>query len=221
MSFVPVVERISADEIGEIPGLISLIRYWADDPDPPEDWFREAGERWGSGLAMRRGGELLGFAIYAPPEYLPRANRCSVGHMDPEAALLAYVDGDPRTRRHLLVRVLKEMRQRGLSSVDAVSSDVDYPHHTPTGFLLENGWQPVRRGWSMGQPYTLMRADLGSSVEVGELARGWIGKVRLPKLKPRYPLPGAFVRKGSPSALLRTESKAEARRSLSLRSPGV
>ena len=190
-----------------------LIRYWADDPDSPEDWFREAGERWGCGFAMRRSGELLGFAIYAPSEYLPRASRCSVGRMRPDTALLAYVDGDTRTRRHLLVRVLKEMRQRGLSSVDAVSSDVGHSHHTPTRFLLENGWQPVRRGWLRGQPYTLMRADLGSSVEVGELARGLIDKVRLPKLKSRSPLPGAFVRKGSPSALLRAESKAEVRRS--------
>lgn len=213
MSFVPTIERISADDIGEIPGLEGLIRYWADDPDPPEDWFREAGEKWGCGLAMRRNSELLGFAVYAPSEYLPRASRCSLGNMNPDAALLAYVDGDSRTRRHLLVRVLKEMRQRGLSSVDAVSSDVGHPHHTPTGFLLENGWQPVRRGWLRGQPYTLMRVDLGSSVEVGELARGLIGKVRLPKLKSRSPLPGAFVRKGSPSTLLQAEPRSEVQRS--------
>ena len=210
MSFVPTVERISADEVGEIPGLEGLIRYWADDPDSPGDWFREAGQRWGSGLAMRRNGELLGFAFYAPSEYLPRASRCSVGHIDPESALLAYVDGDPRTRRHLLVRVLKEMRQRGIPFIEAVSSDVGHPHHTPTGFFMENGWQPVRRGWMRAQPYTLMRVDLGSSVEVGELARGLIGKVRLPKLKPGSPLPGAFVRKGKPSTFLREKSKEEA-----------
>lgn len=204
MSFVPTIEKISAEDIGEIPALEGLIRYWADDPNSPEDWLREAGERWGCGLAMRRNGELLGFAICVPSEYLPRASCCSVGHMDPEAAMLAYLDGDPRTRRHILVRVLKEMRQRDIPFVEAVSSDVGHPYHTSTVFLQGNGWQPVRRGWLRGNPYTLMRADLGSSVEVGELARGLIGKVRLPKLKPNAPLPGAFVREESPSTLLRS-----------------
>lgn len=206
MSFVPTIERISAGEIGEIPGLQELVEYWAESPKSPEIWFREAGERWGCGLVMRRNGEVLGFALYAPPEYLQRATRFPVGPLDPEVPLLAYVGGDSRTRRHILARVLKEMRQRGVKGVEAVSSDVEHPHHTATSFLLESGWQPVRRGWRRGRPYTLMRADLGSTVEVGELARGLIGKVRLPKLKPTSPLPGAFTRKERPSALLKTEA---------------
>lgn len=206
MSFVPTIERISAEEISEIPGLEELIAYWADAPDSPEAWFREAGERLGCGLVMRRNGDILGFALYGPPEYLPRAERCSVGAPDPEAAVLAYVGGDSRTRRHILVRILKEMRQRGVSSIEAVSSDVGHPSHTATSFLLESGWRPVRRGWLRGRPYTLMRAELGSTVEVGELARGLIGKVRLPRLKPASPAPGAFVRKERPVTLLKAEA---------------
>lgn len=206
MSFVPTIERISADEIGEIPGLKELIEYWAESPRSPEAWFREAEGRWGCGLAMRRNSELLGFALYGPPEYLPRAAHCSVGAPDPETPLLAYVDGDLRTRRHILLRLLKEMRQRGVAGVEAVSSDIGHPSHPSTDFLLAGGWQPVRRGWSRGRPYTLMRADLGSVIEVGELARGLIGKVRLPKLKPASPAPGAFVQKERPSALLKAEA---------------
>lgn len=203
MSFVPTIQRISADEVGEIPGLEGLIEYWAEDRSS-EAWFRKVGECWGSaGLAMSRSGEVLGYALYAPPEYLPRAGRCSVGPLDPEAALLAYLDGDSRTRRHLLARVLKEMRHQGIERVEAVSSDVGQPRHLPTGFLLESGWQPVRRGWYGGWPYTLMQVDLGSTVEVGELARGLIGKVRLPKLKPASPAPGAFVREERSSDHLR------------------
>ncbi len=206
MSFVPTIEGISAGEIGEIPGLQELIEYWAESPASAETWFREAGERWGGGLVMRRSDEVLGFALYAPPEHLQRAARFPVGPLDPEVPLLAYVSGDSRTRRHILARVLKEMRQRGAKGIEAVSSDVEHPRHTATGFLLESGWQPVRRSWLRGRPYTLMRADLGSTVEVGELARGLIGKVRLPKLKQTYPLPGAFTRKERPSALLKTEA---------------
>ena len=207
MSFVPTIEKISADEIDEIPGLEGLIEYWAEAPPSPEAWYREVEERLGGGgLVMRRNGEVLGFALYGPPEHLPRADRCFVGPLDPEAALLAYVGGDQRARRHVLVRVLKEMRQRGVESIEAVSSDAGHPHHTPTDFLLESGWQQVRRGWYRGQPYTLMRVDLGSTVEVGELARGLIEKVRLPRLKSTSPVPGAFVRRDRPTALFRAEA---------------
>ncbi len=207
MSFVPTIERISADEVGEIPGLEGLIEYWAESPRSPESWFRKVGECWGSaGLAMRRSGEVLGFALYGPPEYLPRAGHCAVGPLDAEAVLLAYLEGDSRTRRHLLARVLKEVRHQGIERVEAVSSDVGQPHHIPTGFLLESGWQPIRRGWYRGRPYTLMQADLGSTVEVGELARGLIGRVRLPKLKPVSPAPGAFVREERPSERLIAEA---------------
>lgn len=206
MSFVPTIDRISAGEIGEIPGLQELVEYWAESPKSTETWLRESGERFGCGLVMRRNGEVLGYALYAPPEYLQRAARFPVGPLDPEVPLLAYVDGDSRTRRHILARVLREMRQRGVKGVEAVSSDVEHPHHTATDFLLESGWLPVRRGWRRGRSYTLMRADLGSTVEVGELARGLIGKVRLPKLKPTSPLPGTFTRKERPSALLKTEA---------------
>lgn len=206
MSFVPAVERISPDETGGIPGLGSLIRYWTLDARSPEEWLREVADHRGAGLAMRRGDEVLGIALYGPPECLPRARRCSVGPLDPEAALLAYVGGDSRTRRHLLVRALKEMRHQGVERVEAVSSDAGHSWHLPTGFLLENGWRPVRRGWYRGRPYTLMQVDLGSTVEVGELARGLIEKVRLPRLKPNAPAPGAFVRAEPPQDHFRAEA---------------
>ncbi|MGB3682323.1 MAG: hypothetical protein WA990_07520 [Rubrobacteraceae bacterium] len=208
MSFVPTIERISAEEIGEIPGLEGVIQYWAESPVSAEAWFRKAGERWGCGLAMRRDGEILGFLLYGPPEYLPRAAHCSVGVPDPEEPLLAYLGGDPKTQRRLLLRMLGEMRQRRVAGVGAVSSDVGRPNHPPTDFLLACGWQPVRQGWS--QPYTLMRADLGSAIEVGELARGLIGKVRLPKLRPATPSAGAFARKESPAVFYEESLKAGA-----------
>jgi hypothetical protein len=68
----------------------------------------------------------------------------------------------------------------------------------PTSFLLESGWKPVRRGWRRGSLYTLARTDLGSAVEVGELARGLVGRVKLPKLKAPNPAPGALVRARDP-----------------------
>jgi hypothetical protein len=104
--------------------------------------------------------------------------------------LLAYVEGDTRTCRRLLVRMLRDLRQRGFAKVEAVSSDTGASRHVPTRLLMESGWRPVRSGLYRGRPYTLARTDLGSAVEVGELARGLIGRVKLPKLGRRAPSPG-------------------------------
>ena len=90
--------------------------------------------------------------------------------------------------------MLKDLRRRGVARVEAVAGGPETSRHVPTRFLLENGWQPVRRVRRPGRSYTLMRTDLGNTVEVGELARDIIGRVKLPKLKNAPPVPGeAFV----------------------------
>ncbi len=193
-AFVPTLGAISPGEAGEIPGLEAVISHWTGGARPAEEWFRELGSRWGTaGFVVRRGDDPLGFVVYAPKEHLPRAGAYPVGPLDEDAALLAYVAGDARTRRRLLVRMLRDLRHRGVGSVEAVASDRGTRHHVPTPFLLESGWKPVRRGWYRGSPYTLARTDLGSAVEVGELARGLIGRVKLPGLKSPTPAPEAFV----------------------------
>jgi hypothetical protein len=194
-SFVPTVAEISASEAGEVPGLEAVISYWTEGTYSAQGWFREINELWGpSGFVMRRGEDVLGFAVYGPPGYLPHAGRYPVGPLSEDAALLAYVGGvDTRARRHLLVRVLRDLKHRGVGGVEAVAADLPVARHISTGTLLESGWQPVRRGWYRGRPYTLVRTDLGSAVEVGELARGLIGRVKLPRLRSPSPAPGAFV----------------------------
>jgi hypothetical protein len=107
--------------------------------------------------------------------------------------LLAYVGGDPRTRRRLLVRMLRDLRQRGASRAEAIASDSGLPHHVPTPVLLESGWRPIRRAPYRRSHYTLVRTDLGSAVEVGEMARALIGRVKLPGLKKSVPAPGGAV----------------------------
>jgi hypothetical protein len=141
---------------------------------------------------VRRGGEVQGFVVYGPPERLARAARYPLGPIDDEAVLLAYAGGDVRTRRRLLVRMLRELRQRGVARVEAIASDRGVSHHVPTSFLLESGWQPVRRAPYRMSYYTLAHIDLKSAVEVGELARALVGRVKLPGLK--SPVPGALAR---------------------------
>lgn len=192
-NFVPAVTEIPASEADEIPGLPETVAYWTGDDRPVEEWFREVEESWGlPGLVMRRGPEILGYAVYAPVEHLPRALRCPAGAVSRDAALLAYASGDPRTRRHLLVRTLREMRFRGFGLVEAIGSDAGLaPHHLATRHLVESGWEPVSRGRRGGLYYTLTRVELGNTVEVGEFARGLIGRVKIPSFG-RSPAPGMY-----------------------------
>ena len=166
-----------------------MISYWTEDDYSAGEWFAEVSGSWGTaGFVVHRGEEVSGFAVYGPPEYLPRAGRYPVGPLGEDAALLAYLEGDARTRRHLLVRVMRDLRLRGFGGVEAIASDLGLSRHVPTRFLLESGWKPVRRGFSgAGSPCTLARADFGSTVEVGELARELVERVKLPILKSPAP----------------------------------
>lgn len=194
MAFVPAIEKILPEEVGRMPDLEAAISYWSEDGRTAGEWLRLMEDRWGPGvLAMRRGEEVMGFVVFAPGELLPRAGRFPIdAGLDQDGVLLAYVGGSRRTRKHLLARMLRDLRHRGVSSVGAVASDSGVPWHVPTPFLLENGWQPLRKVRHRGRAYTVVRADLNNAVEVGELARGIIGRVKLPKLKAASPAPGAF-----------------------------
>ena len=193
-SFVPVVGEISPEEAPGVPGLGAVISHWTEGTVSPEEWFREVGDSWGTaGFAVRRGGEVCGFVVYGPRSYLPRAGRHPLGPLDEDAVLLAYVGGDPRTRRRLLVRVLRDLRGRGVERVEAIAGDRETPHHAHTGFLLESGWRPVRRAPYRGNFYTLARIDLASAVEVREMARALVGRVKLPGLRAPEPAPGALA----------------------------
>ncbi len=194
-SFVPMVSAISPEDASKVPGLDAAISYWTGETHSAEEWLRELENFWGTaGFVARRGGEVQGFVLYGPPERLTRAASYPVSPLDEEAVLLAYVGGDARTCRRLLVRMLREVRGRGVGRVEAISSDRGAPHHVPTPFLLESGWRPVRRALYGRGYYTLVRIDLKSAVEVRELARALLGRVKLPGLKTRVPLPGVLAR---------------------------
>lgn len=198
-SFVPTVSEISPDKAGEIPGVEAVISHWTEGACSAEEWFREANAVWGTaGFYVRRGGDIPGFVVYGPRGRLPRAAAYPLGPLDEDAVLLAYVAGDGRLRRWLLVRMLRDLKHRGVERVEAIASDREASHHAPTRFLLESGWKPVRRGWHRGSPYTLVRIDLGSAIEVGELARSLVGRVKLPHLKAPNPAPGALARAAEP-----------------------
>jgi hypothetical protein len=204
-SFVPVIGEISPDNAGEVPGLADAVAFWTGGR-PAAEWFREMDYSWGTaGYVLRRGDEVHGFIVYGPPERFPRSREYPVGPLSDEAAMLAYVGGDPRTGRRLLVRMLRDLRHRGVATVDAVASDRGKEHHVSTAFMLDCGWRPVRHTPPGLGRYTLVRTELSSAVEVGELARSLVGKVKLPSLKRQAPAPGALA---SPRSSLRSSQHA-------------
>jgi hypothetical protein len=206
--FVPTVAEISAERAGEIPALEAAVTLWTAGGYDAEGWFREVNASWGNaGYVMRRGEEVQGFVLYGPPDRLAYAGNFPFGPPGDDAALLAAVDGDGRTRRHLLSRVMKDLKGRDIGGIEAIAADFATGGHVPTRFLLESGWRPLRHGWYGGRPYTLARTDLGSTVEVGGLARDLIGRVRFPRLSPAPgATSGSFVRARA-AALLETAAK--------------
>jgi hypothetical protein len=122
-SFVPTIAAISAGEAHKVPGLEAVISHWTEGRRSPEEWFRELGACWGTaGFGVHRGDDVLGFVVYAPGEHLPRAGTYPVGPLDENGVLLAYAGGDARTRRRLLVRMLRDLRHRGVGRVEAIAS---------------------------------------------------------------------------------------------------
>ena len=191
-SFVSTVGEISAEEAVGVPDLDAVISHWTEDVYTAAEWFHELNDRWGpAGFALRRGGEVQGFVVYALPEYLQGVVRYPLA-LDDEAVVLAYVGGDTRTRRRLLVRMLRDLRHRGFGKVQAIASDRGLSNHVPTSFLLESGWQPLHRAPYRMSYYTLVNIDLKSAVEVGQLARTLVGRVKLPGIQ--SPVPGTFAR---------------------------
>lgn len=205
-SFVATVREILPEETDEVPELARAISYWNEGACRPEEWLRQVKSSWGpAGYAMRRGNEVLGTVIFGPAKFLTRVERLTGEPSSEDTVMMACITGDRRVKKHLLVRMLKDLRQRGVTVVEAIAEDFGAPRHASTHFLLENGWRPVRRIRHYGRPYTLMRTDLGNAVEVGELARDFLGRVRLPKLKNASPVPGGACIEAE--SLAHTESR--------------
>lgn len=190
-SFVPDLQEIREDDAGRIPGFEDALRYWAGAEVRAGDWVGEARREWGScGHCMRRGDEVMGFSLYCDRGRLPHFERYPFGDSGGNGAVLACVAGDARTEKRLVVRMIRDLRLRGVSSVRAIASDGGRPNHASTGSLIQMGWQPQQRSLYLGRFYTLFGLELGNTVEAGELARallGQVGQVRLPQLRPAAP----------------------------------
>ena len=126
-----------------------------------EAWWQAAQLEWGTpGKGVWSGGELVGFATFAPPGEFPRTRRMRPAASD-DALLLAtlWVHPDHRGRgvaTLLLQSVLREAHRHGYRALEAYCSRTPGSCMAPEAFLLANGFE-LRRGHLT---HPLLRLDL-------------------------------------------------------------
>lgn len=106
---------------------------------------------WGScGQVVRVDGEVAGYALYAPPAYLPGLMAYPTAPVSPDAVALAALRVEPEHADRGLARMLvqgmaADLARRGVRAVEAVASvDGGAACLVPADFLLAVGFTTVR-----------------------------------------------------------------------------
>ncbi len=157
-------------------------------------WLSSTLLDWGScGLVVRVDGVVAGYALYAPPAYLPGLGSYATAPLSPDAVALATLRVEPAFAGHGLARMLvqglaADLVRRGVRAVEAVASaradaSADASCLVPADFLLAVGFTTVRP-----HPRTpRMRLDLRSTAarreDVVEAAlERLLGRRRIPTM---------------------------------------
>jgi GNAT superfamily N-acetyltransferase len=116
------------------------------------DWFRATRDQWGPcGKLLYSSGRVIGYAQYAPPQYLPNAAAYEAGPLCAEATFLSclYLFDETSRRqgfgRLLLTSILCELRVRGVTVVETYArKDSQENPSGPLEFYLRQGFAVVR-----------------------------------------------------------------------------
>jgi GNAT superfamily N-acetyltransferase len=122
---------------------------------------------WGScGLVVSVEDVVVGYALYAPPAYLPGLAAFPTAPVAPDAVALAALRVEPEHAGHGLARMLvqgmaADLARRGVRAVEAIATTGGtQPCLLPADFLLALGFTTVR-----AHPRTpRLRLDLRSGV---------------------------------------------------------
>jgi len=139
--------------------------------DAKATWLTSTLLDWGScGQVVRIDGAIAGYALYAPPAYLPGLGAYPTAPVSPDAVALAALRVEPAYADRGLARMLvqgmaADLVRRGVRAVEAVATtqptDAEGEAHclVPADFLLAVGFTTVRP-----HPRTpRMRLDLRST----------------------------------------------------------
>jgi GNAT superfamily N-acetyltransferase len=166
-------------------------------------WVASTTSAWGScGLVAYVDGEPVGYLLYAPPAYVPRAAAFPTAPVGSDAVLLMTLRVVEQHRGGGIGRVLvqtmaKELVKRGVRAVEAYGAAAD-GCVLPVGYLESVGFVTVR-----DHPrYPRLRLDLRSTLSWREDVEGaWerlVGVVR--------PFPAGAARGGRPPKISPTQS---------------
>ncbi|RKS80367.1 acetyltransferase (GNAT) family protein [Motilibacter peucedani] len=159
------VAAVTLDNLDDLPVRCRGCVFWeldpvtgeraANDGDPrleKESWVSSVLLEWGScGRIVYVESAPAGFALYAPPAYVPRASAFPTSPVSADAVLLTTMHVVPEFTGAGLGRVLvqtiaKDLQRRGVRAVEAFAdAKHEGPHClVPADFLLSVGFKTVR-----------------------------------------------------------------------------
>ena len=156
---------LTRDSLDEIPAPCRTCTRWELDAvhrsrveadggggDAKAAWLSSTLLDWGScGQVVRVDGEVSGYALYAPPAYLPGLAAYPTAPVSPDAVALAALRVEPEHADHGLARMLvqgmaADLARRGVRAVEAIASATPGAVDclVPADFLLAVGFTTVR-----------------------------------------------------------------------------
>ncbi|HEY5136412.1 MAG TPA: GNAT family N-acetyltransferase [Candidatus Nanopelagicales bacterium] len=156
---------LTRDSLDEIPAPCRTCTRWELDAvhrsrveadggggDAKAAWLSSTLLDWGScGQVVRLDGEVAGYALYAPPAYLPGLAAYPTAPVSPDAVALAALRVEPEHADHGLARMLvqgmaADLARRGVRAVEAIASATPGAVDclVPADFLLAVGFTTVR-----------------------------------------------------------------------------
>jgi GNAT superfamily N-acetyltransferase len=161
-------QSLTLDRLGDLPEACRHCVFWELDPgsrrlaeeagDPgldKEAWISSVLLDWGAcGKVLYVDEKPAGYALFAPPGYVPGAAAMPTGPVSGDAVLLMALHVDPAYARGGLGRMLvqsvaKELTQRGVKAIEAFGDarPSDQPRGRcvlPADFYLAVGFKTVR-----------------------------------------------------------------------------
>jgi GNAT superfamily N-acetyltransferase len=149
--------NVTLDNLADLPNPCRDCVYWELDPVSgerardsgdggleKEAWVSDTLLEWGScGQLVYVDGVAAGYALYAPPAYVPRASAFATSPVSADAVLLMTARLLPEFRggglgRMLLQGVARDVTRRGIKAIEAFGRAADAP--------------PPDRGWAAAPP---------------------------------------------------------------------
>ncbi len=183
------IERLTVDHLPLLAGHCGQCLFWELDPVRRDaargaeaaekaGWVSEVLLEWGScGRVAVVDGEVVGHALWAPPQYVPGVRAFATAPVSNDAVVLTTVYVEPAFRGGGLARMLVQgmakdlVRRGGVKAVEAFGDSRSHPRGcvVPTDFLLAVGFSTHRPH----RLYPRMRMDLRTTLRIREeLERG-------------------------------------------------